>query len=165
MNQGNRGARRAAAAAVVVVCLALGAGTAHAEEGMEAGVSMGFTLNGDQIVVGGHLERVGGAGVIWGGQVLFGFGDAFATMRASARIGYDLGGTNVAARPTVAISSLLYMPVGRLASFCGNSAIRCWGFEVGPELGGAMRWREHSLEAMVGLSGIPALTVLARTTP
>jgi hypothetical protein len=128
------------------------------------------SVNGDQYLIGAHLRWslpcLGGLGLA--PVVVAGFGGNYMTVRPSLRFDYmfRIGGPlGFAIYPALGGSVIYYAPVGHFASFCTRVDLdECWGFDYGLELGGGLGYHWFALEAMVGLHGLPVVTVTATAT-
>jgi hypothetical protein len=171
----NRGVVGAAAAALVFLrplaasaqppsCPAC---SSSCEVAVDAGPRLGLSVNADQWLFGGQLRTglpcLGGLGI--GPAFMIGVGGNYLTLRSSGRLDYMwwLDDAHVfGIFPAVGASVLYYMPVGPFASFCDRTDLdECWGYEVGTELGGGIRYRQLGVDAFVGFGELPVVTIMA----
>lgn len=137
------------------------------EVAVDAGPRLGISINSDQWLVGGQLRTglpcLGELGL--GPVFMVGVGGNYLTLRSSGRLDYLwwLDDAHVfGIYPAVGASVLFYMPVGPFASFCNRTGLdECWGYEVGTELGGGLRYRWLGLDAFAGFGELPVVTVMA----
>lgn len=129
------------------------------------GSRVGFTMNNDQLVLGPDVElaAVGFERLAFALPVLIGMGDNYLTGRVALQARPRLidAGPFIL-YPTAGVSAQIYGPVGPYAEYCARYEIEaCSGAEVGPELGGGLRYGWLGVDAVAGLLGLPVLTVVA----
>lgn len=134
---------------------------------VELGPRVGVSINGDQWLGGAHLRSsmpcLGTLGL--GPQLVIGAGGNHISIRSAGRLDYMLwfdDAHTFGIFPAVGASVRFYLPVGRFASFCYRVHLaECSGYDAGTELGGGIRFRWASLDAMIGSHGLPVLTIMA----
>lgn len=139
------------------------------EIGVGAGLRAGITVNSDQWALGGYARYdgfcLGGCANNLSIEVLLlvGLGGNHMTIRESVRLQYLfwLYKKAFGLYPIVGNSILGYVPVGPFASFCNRVELSgCGGWDVGFEIGGGIRIWNFSFETVVGVGGIPVVTIL-----
>ncbi|MFP6687062.1 MAG: hypothetical protein VB934_20230 [Polyangiaceae bacterium] len=151
-------------------CPALKSENPLCQTGLGAGPRFGGSVNTDQWTVGGHLRLALHClgGLTAESYLLSGWGGNYATLRPGLRLSYffwftDEGG--FAIYPTVGGSLYYYLPVGHYATWCNRHEVdACWSNDNGFEVGGGVQYSWFGLEGMVGLGGLPVVTINATLT-
>lgn len=128
---------------------------------------VGVSINGDQWLFGAQLRSglpcLGELG--FGPMFALGVGGNYLTVRSSGRLDYLFWLDDAHAfgiYPALGASVLFYAPVGPFADFCKRTSLdECWGYELGFEIGGGLRYGWFGADAFLGFDGLPIVTLMA----
>lgn len=130
------------------------------------GARAGGSLRTDMLVAGLHfgLRRVVVAPLEAEVSALFGLGEFFRAVRASAHVKLAIAFGDFRVHPLAGLSVFAYEPVGDFRDFCRHDA--CTGIEAGLDVGLGFGWRFLGLDLILSAFGdvLPAITLVLTTT-